>query len=491
MTNNSTEQSSNTDKPSAGSRLVGDKTTSLIFFIVCMTNITINLDHGIIPACTKEIMSDMNIGEVDLGLLGSLVYGGLIAGSILGTVVFTKFTAKSIILIAGVGNVLSLAIFPLSKSMFLLSISRILTGFFQVFFCIYFPVWVDLHGKEKRTRWLTILQVGVPLGVFLGYGITALLVKYIHWIYAYFIQIVILGSCVFGFAFFGSDRLSTVDLKSTALMTLDMDSEDQYLPAITTSSFLGPDSSQSSDYSLLDDNPQVNEGEAGSPSKKPRGGLRKHFKALMKNEIYRFSLLALTSLYFIVTGIQFWISDYMRSVLKMEKEIVFISYAFLTLSAPVTGVIVGGIITDKRGGYTSKEAHDFVIFFGVLSALSGLPIPFLDNFYLVCGFLWLELFFGGGIMPAITGIMISSVPKNMRAMGNSVAQLFSNALGYFPSPFVYGFVIDRTGGSESRWGMILLAAWAFWGVLGGVLARKAKKKFILTLGDINTLGLVQ
>ena len=41
---------------------------------------------------------------------------------------------------------------------------------------IYFPVWVDLYGKEKKTLWLTYLQLMVPLGVFLGYGMTALFV---------------------------------------------------------------------------------------------------------------------------------------------------------------------------------------------------------------------------------------------------------------------------------------------------------------------------
>ena len=39
---------------------------------------------------------------------------------------------------------------------------------------IYFPVWVDLYGEDNKTLWLTFLQVAVPLGVFLGYVVTAL-----------------------------------------------------------------------------------------------------------------------------------------------------------------------------------------------------------------------------------------------------------------------------------------------------------------------------
>lgn len=44
-----------------------------------------------------------------------------------------------------------------------------------MFLCIYFPVWIDTFGQDnEKTIWLTILQTTVPLGVVLGYGITAI-----------------------------------------------------------------------------------------------------------------------------------------------------------------------------------------------------------------------------------------------------------------------------------------------------------------------------
>lgn len=69
-------------------------------------------------------------------------------------------------------------------------------------------------------------------------------------------------------------------------------------------------------------------------------------------------------------------------------------------------------------------------------------------------------------------MMISSIPKYLRAFGNSNAQLVSNLLGYFPSPFVYGLVCNLTGGEESRGGMILLMFWSIWGVLALLTAKK-------------------
>ena len=83
--------------------------------------------------------------------------------------------------------------------------------------------------------------------------------------------------------------------------------------------------------------------------------------------------------------------------------------------------------------------------------------------------------------------MISSIPKYLRAFGNSNAQLISNLLGYFPSPFLYGLVCNLTGGEESRGGMILLMFWSVWGVVGLLIAKKFfKNQLKKTAADQNT-----
>ena len=69
--------------------------------------------------------------------------------------------------------------FTESESMFFLSITRIGCGFFQVFFYILFPVWVDQFGVyDLRTYWITFLQVGVPLGTMIGYVSEALFINF-------------------------------------------------------------------------------------------------------------------------------------------------------------------------------------------------------------------------------------------------------------------------------------------------------------------------
>ena len=59
------------------------KMRGFLFFVAFSTNLLINVDHGILPATTNELRKDLNIDNASLGLLGSLVYLGLVIGKLL------------------------------------------------------------------------------------------------------------------------------------------------------------------------------------------------------------------------------------------------------------------------------------------------------------------------------------------------------------------------------------------------------------------------
>lgn len=56
-----------------------------------------------------------------------------------------------------------------------------------------------------------------------------------------------------------------------------------------------------------------------------------------------------------MTGIQYWMTSYMEQVLGAPKDTVTNYYTFLTLTGPVVGVIVGGIVTQYYGGYNTEK----------------------------------------------------------------------------------------------------------------------------------------
>ena len=46
-------------------------------------------------------------------------------------------------------------------------------------------------------------------------------------------------------------------------------------------------------------------------------------------------------------------------------------------------------------------------------------------------------------MAPLTGIIITSLPKDLAGSGNSFTIFFCNLLGYLPAPMIYGFIEER------------------------------------------------
>ena len=175
---------------------------------------------------------------------------------------------------------------------------------------------------------------------------------------------------------------------------------------------------------------------------------------------------------FVVTGIQFWISDYMQEVMNIPSSKVYIIFSIVCITAPTLGVLSGGIFIQYLGGYTNKKALDACFKISIIAGICGLFLPLINYAFIFVIFMWLLLFFGGSITPGLTGIMIASIPENSKEIGNSITQLFYNLIGYLPSPFIYGLVCKYTGGSQSRWGLAVLVLWGIFGVVSLYFARK-------------------
>lgn len=103
--------------------------------------------------------------------------GIVLVGSFAGRI-YLKFNSKLITIISLVALEFTLLLFILSDHKWSAYISRFLTGACQVFLLVYYPVWIDKFGGDKKTTWITLLQICVPLGIFAGYGLTAVLINF-------------------------------------------------------------------------------------------------------------------------------------------------------------------------------------------------------------------------------------------------------------------------------------------------------------------------
>lgn len=161
--------------------------------------------------------------------------------------------------------------------------------------------------------------------------------------------------------------------------------------------------------------------------------------------------LAITTLSFISTAVIFWAPNFAENVLKGDRAEVLTVFVTVCVTGPVLGVIIGGALVQKyAGGYEGKHASTFAVIYGGLALSCALPIKQIDNIYTFGLCLWGVLFFGGGVIPNIQGIMISSLNTDLRAPGNSISNIMQNAFGYLPAPFIYGVIYKYTKSYDQK-----------------------------------------
>ena len=448
----------------------------LIFILICIINILINCDHGAIPAGTTELKEAKNLSNIQLGTIGSLVYLGLVLGSISGGFIFSTYSSKWVIIISLLATCAFLYFFTESNYYLTMAFCRVGCGFFQVFCYIYFPIWVDQFGvNNTQTLWLTFLQLGVPIGTMLGYLTEACSNKYYHnWQGAFYVQIFFILICVV-LLFITPDKFFSKNYRHSESTQEEIKAEFNDLKELFNKKI-----GKNSNKFLLKNMNLINnvyESKYGRPSlysifsmvdEVEDEGKQKYYsviKDLIYNKKYIFTMLGISCMLFVVTGIQFWISDYMREVMNIPSSQVYIMFSIICVTAPTLGVLSGGFFIQYLGGYTNKMALDACFKISIIAAGCGIFLPFFDITAVFVIFMWLLLFFGGSITPGLTGVMIAAIPENSKEIGNSLSQLFYNLIGYLPSPFIYGLVCKYTGGSKSRWGLGVLVIWGFLGVI--------------------------
>lgn len=107
------------------------------------------------------------------------------------------------------------------------------------------------------------------------------------------------------------------------------------------------------------------------------------------------------------------------------------------------------------GGYNNVAAQKLQYVMALFAVLCALPVPFVNSFYLVAALFWGLLFFGGFVLPTITGIMINTVPPNQKSSANSLANLAYNLFGYLPAPSIYGAISSTTKQPRIAMGTIM------------------------------------
>ncbi len=464
-------------------RAFSKKKRKFIFLLIFLINILVNLDRGVIPAATTEIKEKIKISNAQLGMIGSLLFFGLILGSLTGGYIFSKYSSKWIVILSLFAFCFFLYSFTILESYGGMYLCRIGCGFCEVFCLIYFPIWVDQYGvKGMKTMWLTFLQMGVPLGWIIGFLIEVGSIKYYKsWEGGFIMQIILVCVCNI-ILFLTPDKFFERNYKHSESTQEEIENEFKIFKEVYSKNLI-----KNHNQYLLNNMNLINDvynSKYGRPSLysifsmvefEEEYGTEKYCDALLqltKNKSYITTMLGISCSLFVITGIQFWISDYMQEVLHLKSSETYFIYIIVCISAPTFGVLTGGFLIQYLGGYTTEKALDAICKLTLIGFICACFAP-LFNLPIIFAFsIWLLLFFESSVTPGLTGYMISSIPSRYKELGNSITQLCYNLIGFLPSPYIYGLVCSISGREDSKWGLSVIVLWSLFGFISIYFARK-------------------
>ena len=201
----------------------------------------------------------------------------------------------------------------------------------------------------------------------------------------------------------------------------------------------------------------------------------------------------MTCLFVVITGTQFWITDYFIQVMGLEQIMAYKLYFLLGSVGPVLGIFCCAILFDRIGGYTDEKAVRLCGMFALGGMICGLgSVAVGDNAISCAVLIMLELFCGAFVMPACTGIMLNQVPPKLRTMANSVANFSYNLFGYLPAPIMYGYFYEMGDSKHNHYGLLsiqLFSVLAFCGFTVAYFRHKYVIRKYQHVEDFNTINL--
>lgn len=81
-------------------------------------------------------------------------------------------------------------------------------------------------------------------------------------------------------------------------------------------------------------------------------------KSVLSNLSFAALCISLSGLFYVVTGIQYWFSEYLKKEFGSvaSDESISFAFAFTCFTAPLCGAVAGAITTSKLGGYNNISA---------------------------------------------------------------------------------------------------------------------------------------
>ena len=396
----------------------------------------LNFDQGALSASTKEIKTSFKMTDRELGSFGGISFFGTTLGGIFSLSFINKLNRRYIILFLQIISIISLYIPTIISSKYLFILCRILTGFSQAFMSIYLPVWVDQFGiYNKKSIMISLISMPSAFGYLLG----NILVVYSSWITTFRIN-AFSSFCLF----LGFFLNKNIYFSKSIIAKKKKDNDLQSINNSINNNINNIDQLSMFEDDSLNNNIYDNQSIINNAIK------------CFKSKLFCFMTIAIISIFFILSGLQFWVNDFFENVLdiadKKERLLGFvIIIVFTALFAPVTS----GFIMQKLGGYESKRVIYFPFLSCIISLICSNLMLLSKNKYYILFFFQIYLFSGCMIIPCLNGILISSMSKELAGSVSAISNLLYNILGRLTGPSFYG-VLRSIFNKKSSFPMVIL-----------------------------------
>ncbi|XQJ26974.1 Sugar (and other) transporter/Major Facilitator Superfamily/Organic Anion Transporter Polypeptide (OATP) family, putative [Leishmania guyanensis] len=426
------------------------------------------------------------------GTLISSVFLGNVLGCPLAGHLFSRYDEKRVLCAALIVHTVFTFLYAALPIYGVALLNRFFIGVSLSFIVVYTPVWVDEFApKNRQSVWMASHNAGVPLGIMLGYLLAAgppAFTSSISWCWSFYIKCVLMVPTVAYVARLDARSINTHKAGgSGGDRKGDDDGDDDHFGG---PSALSEETSNGVAGTMAFSPPPITASARGSASAgAPRPAkweksisqtlrmledralatirnLYYSMTPLFSNVVYMCSVVSLTSLYFVATGLQNFVTQYLREPpFNASMAIITVGFGSAVVLAPVCGVIAGGILLDRIGGYKRNlyRVTFFTLAWGVCAVFFSVICIFVHTtrgFLLVMS---VVLFCGGAIIPPGAGLTMATLPDHLRSTGAAFSQVIYNLFGNFSGPLVCGWVADVTG--SLRYGIVTLLLSSVLGVV--------------------------
>lgn len=169
---------------------------------------------------------------------------------------------------------------------------------------------------------------------------------------------------------------------------------------------------------------------------------------------------------------------YLLEVILVSKPLSNILFIVYCLTSAPLGILIGGIIVQKNGGYSSIFCLYFLVFNCSMVLCLSITTYFVVNVVAFSIIMWLLLFFGSSIVPNIAGSLLSSLPIELKGSGYSVQNLMVNSIGNAPAPYLFGVIYEHTKYTAPTLALGISLSFSIFGLISLIVALKIKKQQI-------------